>query len=388
MKKIKRLNVIYTPLNVSGALVIKGGSLSQTHCAETGEFVPDRSITPLVLEPSIYINDPDGIIGDGKVALSTAAWYVIPEDIAAQFSDGSYLENEIAQYLVTAATSGYRATSDGALRVECNIPYLSPVVIVFIGGFADARSGKVLRIQESVLLSTTSIAEAASLDIDKPAAWTFNPVDDSGIRTLTASFRLGGATPDPTKCQVAYWWYRVDGSTEKLVDAEDDLFYVSGQGTAVLVIDPEYIIKERLICKAEYALLGEILPTAPTGECLSAETVIVRQYPDYDFSHIVHGGVEVSPNVAEVKNECVVAIGHTVLSSASQYFSVIWSVKSPVYGAEWRVIGYGDRIMIPISEIANGLDVAVELEEFDALGAMADDDGNVITDDDGTIITL
>ena len=74
MKKTKRLNVIYTPLNVSVALVVQGGSLTQTHCAETDEYIPDRSITPLVLVPKVYVQDPDGVIPSGIGALTGVAW--------------------------------------------------------------------------------------------------------------------------------------------------------------------------------------------------------------------------------------------------------------------------------------------------------------------------
>ena len=387
MKKIKRLNVIYTPLNVSVAILQNGGSLTQSHCAETSEYIPDRSLTPLVLTPVVYVQDPDSIIDNGKASLTGVAWYALPEDIAKGLSKATYLETELSQYLITDATDGYTLEKDGSLRVEKNVPYLSPVVLVFTANVPDLRSGKLIKVQDSVMLSTTSIAVPGSLTLDKPAAWGFNPIEDEGIRTIRASLLLGGVAPDPAKVKTAFWWYRASGASEVLISG-DDLFFESGQNTPALVIDPEYLDEERLICKAEYALQGETLPAAPSANCLTAETVVTRRYPAYDFENYVHGGVEVSPTASHVKNECVVTVGQKVLDSPSRYFTVIWSIKDAVFGAEWRILGYGDSIMIPASEIEQGADVGLELEEFEPLGAMADDSGDELTDDDGNLLTF
>ena len=388
MKKIKRLNVVYTPLNVSVSLLVKGGSLTQTHCAETDEFIPDRGITPLVFTPEVIVQDPDGILPGGVAALTGVCWYALPEDIAASVPNGSYIGAELSQYLISAAMDGYSIDADGSLRVEANIRYPSRVVLVFTANIPDNRSGKLIKVQDSVLLSTTSIAVPAALTLDKPASWKFNPIEDTGVRTIRASLKLGGVTPDPTKVRTAFWWYVASGNTEVLINGDDHLFYESGQNSAALVIDPGYLDEARIICKAEYALDGETLPSAPTANCLKAETVIQRRYPAYDFVHYVHGGVEVSPTASHVKNECVVTVGQKVLASPSRYFTVIWSIKDAVYGAEWRILGYGDSIMIPTSEIEQGADVGLELEEFEPLGALADDNDDILTDDDGSILTL
>lgn len=388
MKKIKRLNVIYTPLNVSVSLLVKGGSLTQTHCAETDEFIPDRGLTPLVLSPEVVIQDPDGILPGGVAALTGVCWYALPEDIAASIPSGSYIGAELSQYLISAATNGYSIEADGSLRVESNIRYPSRVVLVFTANIPDNRSGKLIKVQDSVLLSTTSIAVPAALTLDKPAFWRFNPLEDHGIRTIKAALKLGGVTPDPAKVRTAFWWYLASGNAEVLINGDDHLFYESGQNSESLVIDPEYLDEARIICKAEYALDGEMLPASPSADCLTAETVVKRHYPAYDFENYIHGGVEVSPTASHVKNECVVTVGQKVLESPSRYFTVVWSIKDAVYGAEWRILGYGDSIMIPASEIEQGADIGLELVEFEPLGALIDDNDDVLTDDDGSILTL
>ncbi len=387
MKKTKRLNIIYRPLDVSLSLLIRGGSLTQTHCAETSEFIPDRELTPLVIRPQMYVHDSDGLVESGHVQMSEMMWYALPENIAASVTDESYLKAELSQYLITAATAGYAVGQNGELTVSANIPYRAPVVLVFAGSYWDGRSGKVLRVHASATLNTTSVALPATLSLDKPASWTFNPMEDSGTRSVAASLRLGGKSAETAQYNVRYWWYKAIDGAESLVEANDDLFYESGQNTAVLTIDPRYLSRPlRLICKAEYALPGENLPQMPSATSLKAETVVARRYPNYDYENFVHGGVEISLSAEKVKNECVVTVGRRVLESPSEWFSVKWSIKRAVYGAEWLTIGYGDSIRIPASEFADGADVGLELEEREALGAMSV--GNEVICDNGAVITL
>lgn len=387
MKKIKRLNVIHTPLNVSASLVQSGGAVTQTHCAETGEYVPDRSLTPLVITPAVSAQDPEGIMTEGNARLVASAWYALPEDIAAAVPDGSYIGKELSKYMITAATEGYSVDgTSGALTVSKNVPYLSPVVLVFTAGITDTRSGRIVRVQDSITLSTSSVAVAASFTIDKPSPWNYDPVSDNGTRTIKASLLLGGMRPDPAKVSMEFWWYRVSGNDEILVSG-DDLFYESGQGTDTLVIDPSYIDSETLRCKTDYSVDGGKLGDSPSEGCLTAETTVVRRYPPYEFENYVHGGVEVAPSAREVKNECVVTVGRRVLDSPSKLFSIVWSIRKPVNGAEWIVIGYGDSIMVPKKDIDGGADIGLEVNEIEPLGAMADEDGE-ITDDEGNTLTL
>lgn len=387
MRKTKRIGIIYDPLNLSTTMVVRGGSLTQTHSAETGEYIPDRSLTPLVIRPEVYVNDPNGVIETGKIELTGILWYEIPQDMLGQIKDDSYITGELSRFLITGQTSGYSVAQDGTLTVSKNIDYLEPKVLVFTASYPDTRSGKVLRIQATATLSAVSLMEAASLSLDKPASFVFNPITDAGVRTIKATFLLGGKAPDSKRCKVAYWWYKTIDGKETIIDPEEDLFYEKGQSTDTLTIDPRYVDGQvKISCKVEYALAGETLPTSPTNDCLKDETTVVRRYPDYDFEHFVHGGVEVSPNAEAVKNECVITVWRTVIENPSRFFSIKWSIRRAVYEAEWADLGYGESIMIPAEEFANASDVALEVDEIEPLGAFADGDTAICDNDE--IITL
>lgn len=387
MRKTKKLGIVYDPLNLSKSIVPRGGGYTQVHNAEANKYIPNRALVPLTLMPEVYINDPDNILDNGRITLTGVLWYALPKEVAAQVQDLSYLTEELSQYLITQATPGYSINADGSLVVSRNTEYLHPVVMLYTANYVDPRSGDILRVSDSVTLSTTSIAVAATLTLDKPVAFTFDPLADSGLRTITASLKFGGKDPDPQHCSVAYWWYKVIDGQESLVDPEEDLFYESGQNTAALVVDPRYIDgRVRFVCKAEYALTGEQLPQAPTAGCLTAETTLIREYAQYDFEHVVYGGVQVAAGTRIVKNECVITVGRKVLPSASEFFSVIWSITKAVRDAVEVVIGYGDSVMINAKELEDGAFVSVDVNEFEPLKAMSID-GDVLCID-GDVLTL
>lgn len=387
-KKIKRIGIVYDPLNISAALLVQGGSLTQTHSAELSEFVPDRELTPLVIVPEAYVQDPNGVIPSGRIQFSSVNWYALPQDVADKVATGTILTDELSQYLITAATAGYSVSEDGTLTVSKNVQYLEPVMLVFVGSYIDGRTGRVLRIQANAVMSTTSVAVISTLSLDKPASFVFSPVSDSGTRSIQASVAIGSKSPEDLDASVAYWWYKVESGVESLITT-DDLFYESGQNTSKLVVDPDYVDGMCcILCKAEYALPGASLPSVPTSGCMTARTAVLRRYPAYDFEHIVHGGVEVPSGATMVKNECVVTVGRQVLDNPSEHFSIVWYMKRAVYDADFMIIGYGESISIDASEFADGADVALDVVPFDPLGAMTDDDGNIITDDEDNIITL
>lgn len=368
VKKIKKIGIDFNPLNVSTSLVVRGGGLTQKHCAETGEYIPDREITPLLLIPKIWVDDPHKIIPSGVVNLGSFSWYAIPNSLESTGKD--YLRAELSKYLVTSQTRGYEVRSDGSLVVTKNVPYMSPEVLVFTGCFTDPRNGHIIRVQASLTMSSTSVAVSPSLELDRPGSWTYNPINETArYRTIRAKLRLGGIVPDPKKCRTAFWWYRVDGKNENILN-EDELAYEGGQGSDTLTIDPSYIDDTlHLRCRAEFAFGDAPLPKQPSGESVFQDTLILRRYPAYDFDHFVHGGVEVTPSAKFVHNECVVTAGRQVVEHPSRWFKIRWSIRSQTFGAEWRDLGGGETIDIPATEFCNGSDVGLEVEPKQAKGA-------------------
>jgi hypothetical protein len=363
MKKIKQININYVPLNEAFSLTVESGSLLQVHSADKNEYFPDRQITPLVIVPRFEIHDASGVIGTG--------------DKTGDLTDVRWYENtELAANMITSGTN-YTIGTGGKLTVKKNVAYLSPVILLFTANYYDIRTGNVLRIHESVTLSTTSLFEyPIVLDIDHPASWTFNPLTDSGLRNITARLRLAGQTVEPD--EEKYWWYRLENNNPVAI-TDDDLFYESGQNTNVLTIDPRYVDGSiRLAVKADYIAPGKTVPANPTAQALSKTIIINRAYSQYNYDYFVHGGGQIASEATEIKAEGYVTVMGNVYQNPTTQFTLKWELKSQVYGAEWRVIGYGEQAIIPKSEYKNGANIAFDVSEKEALKAITID-GDEIT---------
>lgn len=356
MKKIKRINIQYDPLHEAFSLVVKAGSLLQVHSAETDTYIPDRQITPLVIEPSFCLYDESGTIENGhhEASLLDIRWYE---------------NSETPANLIVPGQNGYLVESGGALVISKNVSYLSPLTLIFTANYYDPRTGNVLRIHESKTLSTTSLAEMpVTLELDKPGDWTFDPLTESGLRTVTATLRLAGNAVSAERR--AFWWYVVENGAERLINPEDDLFYESGQNTPALTIDPRYIEGRVLVrCKAEYIAPGAPVPAQPSAGCQIRETTVNRCYSVWDYDWFVNGSSQVASRAAEIKSEGLVTSKGLLVENPTEKFDLKWSLKSQVFGAQWRTAGYGTESLIPRNEYRNGAHLAFEVDEKKPLGA-------------------
>jgi hypothetical protein len=365
MRKIKQLNINYAPLNEAFSLTVESGSLLQVHSADTNEFFPDRQITPLVIMPHFEIHDVSGVIGTG--------------DKTGDLSDIRWYENKEAAPNMISSGTNYEIGAGGKLTVKKNVAYLSPVILLFTANYYDIRTGNVIRIHESVTLSTTSLLEyPVTLDIDHPASWTFNPLTDSGLRDITARVRLAGQTVEPE--QEKYWWYRLENNNPVAI-TDDDLFYESGQNTNVLTIDPRYVDGSvRIVVKADYIAPGETVPDNPTARAVSKEIVINRSYSEYNSDYYVHGGTQVANEATEIKAEGYVTTLGKIYPNPTSKFTLKWELKSQVYGADWRTIGYGEQVIIPKSDYKNGANIALDASEKEALKAISESSSEITFD--------
>lgn len=78
--KTKRLDVNYTPLQISGSIEVVGSVPDrQIYSSDVKEYTPDYTLTPLVLFPRCNATDPDSYLKSGSVnaSLTNMKWYQI-----------------------------------------------------------------------------------------------------------------------------------------------------------------------------------------------------------------------------------------------------------------------------------------------------------------------
>ena len=371
MKKIKKIGIVYDPLNITISLKITGGALTQRHNANTLEYMPDRSITPLVIEPVFYVNDPNGSRGGEVRSLVNPRWYAVPQDVAAALPGNAYLENELSSYIIGGGTADYTLGQNGSLTVSKNVPFLEPQVLIFVADYYDERTGITIKVMASDTMVTTSTVLSPTLEIDKPSGWTFDPVHDSGLRQIRATLKLSGNSLEQnTRYAPRYWWYVVENNSETLI-SDDHLFYEGGQNTATLTIDPRYVNGNvRIRCKAEMYLRSGNAPSTPSSDALAINTYVTRRYPEYDWEDYAHGSVDVSPGAERQKHECIVRVGQSVVDNPEAFFTIRWYVKTSTYGSDWREVGSGGTFFLEKNYISQGCYVAVDIEEHQPMGAL------------------
>lgn len=371
--RVRQLNIKHTPLQQSFSLVVRGGSLLQVHAAEIDEFIPDREITPLVIAPVLYLTNADNpeLSGNVEQSLSDVRWYE---------------NSESPENLIVSGQNGYERGANGTLIVGKNVEYMSPLMLIVTANYHDGRSKSVIRVSESVTLSTTShSSHPITLELDKPGSWTFDPLTDTGWREINATLRL--AANDVTETNAKFWWFIVSDGVEREIVPNRDLFYESGIDTPKLTIDPRYINGSVLIrCRAEYIRPNATAPAQPTTKALMSETVVNRRYSHYDYTDFVNGGEMVSQKTTDALCEGIVSSRGRVIERPQRFFHLEWFSKPNRFGADWKHVDFGINALIPIADIENGVDVGFSVKEREALGAMMIN-GDVITDN-GLIITL
>jgi len=357
MKKIKRLNISYTPYSVSFALVAASGSLLQVHNADTNTYLPDRTLTPLGIEPRFSVYTEDGTLVEGT--LHDVRWYV-----------GS----EVSGNLIQSGSNGYTIGSDGSLAVAKNITSEQSLILIFTGKFYDARNGNAISFHSQVELCTSSLSEyPVTLDLSHPSSWHFDPIVDGVMPvSIVATLRLAGKSVSDARQR--YWWYLVEregsGITETLIST-DNLFYESGQESNTLTIDPRYLSEPALIrCKADYIAPGESSPSAPTINCEQADTLVARVFGEFDFEQFIHGTSDVGEDATQVVCEGYVTSHGRVVANPEKLFDLLWLIKTTTYGASWQTIGYGTQVLISKMNYQNGADVAFDVSPKKAMSAL------------------
>ena len=211
----KRFDIHFAPLCISASLEVVGSvPRRQTWSADTGEFIPDYTLTPLVLMPRCTATDPDGTTAAQVVntSLTNMKWY------ERQGTQRTLIETDNADYEIAQ-----EGEMKGQIKVKRNSSVVNPLTLEFTAEYADPRgSGQVyvFRLSTVVPVSDATVP-APVLLIDSPATVVWNPLRQPSGRTFTARV-LAGDTDVTASSAVT--WHRVldDTGAEELITGDGD----------------------------------------------------------------------------------------------------------------------------------------------------------------------
>lgn len=375
--EIKRMDVNYTPLKTSGGIEVIGSVPErQTYSANTNEYTPDYSLTPLVLFPRCNATDPDSYIKSGSVnaSLTNMKWYEI---IGTQ------------RTLIGSDNVGYEITTEGdqkgQIKVKRNSSVATPLSLEFYAEYADTRTNQILVFRFSKVIPVSDVTVPVPVfKIDSPATVIWNPLRNPLSRKITALVFLEGNEISSDKQKCKFFWYRKtdSGGLEAITDGNgDNDWEIEAIDHNTLTINQDYIGEEQTyVCKLGYS--ADSVPDQPNDDIPEVTTTIRRRIPEVEVDWkgaptYVAGGTE------KLKLEAFVTDGMGVVPDPEEWFRFVWNVKSP-YSQSYSKQAEGIK---PTITFIPGMMLELEVQDRGPQAILVDDtDGSVLQDADGNVL--
>lgn len=371
------MDVNYTPLKTSGGIEVIGSVPErQTYSANTNEYTPDYSLTPLVLFPRCNATDPDSYIKSGSVnaSLTNMKWYEI---IGTQ------------RTLIGSDNVGYEITTEGdqkgQIKVKRNSSVATPLSLEFYAEYADTRTNQILVFRFSKVIPVSDVTVPVPVfKIDSPATVIWNPLRNPLSRKITALVFLEGNEISSDKQKCKFFWYRKtdSGGLEAITDGNgDNDWEIEAIDHNTLTINQDYIGEEQTyVCKLEYSADG--VPEQPNDDIPEVTTTIRRRIPEVEVDWkgaptYVAGGTE------KLKLEAFVTDGMGVVPDPEEWFRFVWNVKSP-YSQSYSKQAEGIK---PTITFIPGMMLELEVQDRGPQAILIDDtDGSVLQDAEGNVL--
>lgn len=382
--KVKRIDFNFKPLQINRSFTTVGNVPNrQNYDAATGEYTPDYTITPLVIQPEIGLIDKDDILEAGRInqALANIRWY---ENVGG------------TRTLITAENTNYELTTSGdnagRIKVKHNINVNTAKTLEFYAEYADPRTNQLHTIQDTYPLYCDNATVFPELFLDAAEQTLYNPLVSEALQTVKASLKLGGSEV-ATERRIFVWEkYRSDGSWSE-VGTDTTLDFdvtISADGTTATVDRSKMGAELYLRCRAKYDVYGS--PATVTLTDGSPQSVIsfIRRVPkfEYDIAGIptnIPALISIAPNAA------------------------IWDVNGPIDNPErellplWMVaqnkasgslsysqVGHGANPVLPTKAMTKlyGAVFGLEVKDCGPDCVWEDSDGKVFEDSDGKLLMI
>ena len=343
---MKKISINYKPLDKSVNLRVVSGSPAQQYNATIGEYVPDFTLVPLVIQPDVRILDPDNIIPAGlkNSSLTNVVWY------KNQVSASSAISTTDTSYVVDNTATDNR----GRITVKKNIPEGEQLTLIFTAAFLDTRTGYSVPVMGSIALTVSQETETSAPRIVAayPNGALLYPVTgQKGLKISAPLITAKGEVKD-----VVYDWMIYENSAYRKLTVDDG---VKGLNTSILWV-PAKLLTRRTKIKSVAKC---------RDDTFEREHVIGISYERYEVDVIVPGAGEVSPSATSVTVKAEVSTNAKVVKSPERYFLIEWYDQNnnklgegenlEVAKEKYAVAGFG--VDVKVSERYSGLQVGEKI---------------------------
>ena len=345
----------YTPLTVGFDISVTGGSTEQFYYTNASQYQPNRSLAPCLLTPRMSIVNPDSGSSSEVTSGLEVTWYENNKDTV--ISTGDY----------------YTVNANGTLTVKKNVPLTGILQIICVAKYTDPRTGMVYLREKSIPFSLVMKTDTALyLSWDIPEVCTFNVLDDSTLRTITATARLG--TTVLTDDQVKFFWYLVTANgVETLINpgADVNMLEFISLTNSVLQVNNMYVNKTRIRLKAALKATSSSNPSAPDNPNYWIESTLswLMSGKITAYAKSPTGDMILASETSKTF-KCGVNVGGRELTDIeiTTHFYIEWYSLANTSGATRKLIGGGLTCTVPASQLRttnwkNTVDVVPDVYE-------------------------
>lgn len=322
--------LVFQPLSIAFDVLVLGGSFTQQYDADTGEYEPDRALTPLSLGPELYVTDPDVPANSGFKTgkLVNVSWIVDGESNTGKWQLGK-------DYVVT----------ENILRIFGNIKPDTEATVKLTADYYDNVRAQVYHNTWETKLSCSSFSGGKfSMRSESGTKILVSPFNAPGRLTLNMQLMNNDKAVDDDNAQ--YIWQVLDGKSFETIDADTrDFWYVSGATSKSIVIDPRYVGTLFLKCTA--------LPKSAPSKMVSEVVRLQRFYGQYSDDLVwLKGRLKFTDTASAAARVVINRKAEGYVANPTQYFDIEIFYDND-NGMGWQHIShtdYGevDRNMFPV----------------------------------------
>lgn len=362
-------HIVYKPLSYSFTVVELGGSNVQKYDTMSDSYVPNRMLTPYMLQPHLVISSTDNtmVTGDYTSQLNVTWNLTLVNLITGQ------------ETILLGSTAGETYTVNAetkALTLSMNVPPSSVLKISLDATYVDRRRHEVQRFAWSTEVITERQSDwNITLDTGRwKSKIRLSPFKHWGQFAIPVQLKHGDNAVDDADAVYQWQWW---DTTNRIwsEDFSEQPWLVSGEQTKQLTVDQDFIQNILLRVKAYHVDAPSVVKYFSTR--------LKRWYGQYDYDVEFLTGKYIFRDTDMVVLNAWVANRRGNISSVTKYFDV--ELFFATGDEDLRHVAYGEEAIVKDSRLSEGSPSAgILCRELSAMRALALDDEKVLCLDDGT----
>lgn len=385
--KTRRFDFNFRPLQINVGFAVDGSVPNkQNYDADTGDYTPDYTITPLIIQPQISCMDKDEFIAAGNInhQLANVKWYEIVGGVST---------------LIESTNTGYEIVSSGAqagrIKVKKNAQPKAPITLEFHAEYSDPRTGQLHNIIRTFsVVCDNSTVHAPHLLLDALDQTLFDPLTDVASQTVHASLRLG-EKECPAANRIFVWEiYRPDTDTWTEVGTDTTLDYdvtIAADGASCTVNRTLMGTELYLRCRAKYDIGGNPSGVTLTADAPTKIVSFIRRIPKFEYD-IVGAPANIPAGLLVIAPEASIWGTNGEFQTPERVLLPLWYIATnKISGTlSYTQVAHGMNPRISTEALSDsyGAVVALDVKDVGPLCAFEDSDGAVFEDADGNVILI